>query len=177
LPSKPKVWAIVVGIDRYEDASIPRCEGAVRDARAVAEWFTGQAGWSETQILRMDDLSRKTHGAPSETLLNLLPTKSNLDWALVEWLGHRVRKDDVVVLYFAGQATARPPRSSTSQAQCHALPIDARVANLDETGWPERSRPARLGLFSGSTPLLWAEGGRVFRSKKARPMARAGFDL
>jgi WD40 repeat protein/uncharacterized caspase-like protein len=131
----PKVWAVVVGINRYEDALIPPCTGAVRDARLVADWFRGKAGWGERQVLRMDDLGRPNHGPPAENLTDLKPTKANLDWAIVEWLGHRVRKDDIVVLYFAGQATARPPGALRTVGRSFVLPIDARAADIDQTGW------------------------------------------
>jgi WD40 repeat protein/uncharacterized caspase-like protein len=132
---KPKVWAIVVGIDRYEDDLIPRCQGAVRDARVVADWFASKAGWSRQNVLRMDDFGQKLHGPAGGELSDLLPTRDNLDWAVVEWLGHRVQQDDIVVIYFAGQANARKPRPGATLGRSYLLPIDARGIDPDATGW------------------------------------------
>jgi len=81
-PKKPDVWAIVVGIDRCDDIAIPRCSGAVRDARRVAEWFVRDAGWGETSVLRMDDLGKQAHGTPDALSPPLRPSRANLDWAI-----------------------------------------------------------------------------------------------
>ena len=132
---RPKVWAIAVGIDRYEDTLIPPCKGAVRDARAVADWFVRQAGWGEKNVLRMDNNGRKRPEAPGDEVRNLLPTRANLDWAVIEWLGHRVGPDDVVVIYFAGQATSKAPRPGSTAGRAYLLPVDARGGDVASTGW------------------------------------------
>ncbi len=133
--SKPSVWAVVVGIDRYEDGLIPPCSGARRDAQAVSLWLSRTAGWGDRNVLRMDDLGQKRHGLAAAPISNLFPTRENLDWAVVEWLGHRVKKNDIVVIYFAGQAVSRAPRQGALAGRAYLLPIDARGADLARTGW------------------------------------------
>ena len=133
--AKPEVWAVVVGIDRYEDNLIPRCPGARRDAQALSQWLAKTAGWGDRHVLRMDDLGQKSHGPPSAPISNLFPTREHLDWAVVEWLGHWVKKDDIVVFYFAGQATARGPQEGAPAGHAYLLPIDARGADVSRTGW------------------------------------------
>ena len=51
----PSTWAIVVGIDQYQDESIAPCHGAVADARAIASWFAEDAGWGAGNVLVLDD--------------------------------------------------------------------------------------------------------------------------
>ena len=63
-PREPRVWAIAIGIDRYQSDAIPPCRGAARDARAVGRWLARTAGWEPQGILTMDDLGRPDHGAP-----------------------------------------------------------------------------------------------------------------
>ena len=167
--AKPKVWAIAVGIDRYEDALLPGCKGAVRDARAVADWFARQAGWGEKNVLRMDNLGLKKPEAPAAEVRNLLPTRANLDWAVVEWLGHRVKPNDVVVIYFAGQATAKAPRPGATAGRAYLLPVDARGGDVDATGWSlddalDRARglaekKARVVIWLDTSPFGRGEVG------------------
>src|SRR5205823_1074316 len=108
----PQVWALVVGIDRYQ--SVPHCHGAARGARAVRQWLVGTAGWGEDHVLLMDDGGAASPGDAAGPSADLLPTQKNLDWAVRNWLRPRARGDDVVVIYFAGQAVALPPRRGPS---------------------------------------------------------------
>ncbi len=174
--ARPKVWAVVVGIDRYEDSLIPPCSGSVRDARAIAEWFSVTAGWGERQVLRMDDLGRPGHGLPAESLTNLKPTRANLDWALVEWLGQRVGKNDIVVIYFAGQAVARPPNLAGSPGRTFLLPIDARGAALDQTGWSidETIDRARTRLGRQARMIVWLDTSPAGRGPRGMTREAGG---
>ncbi len=134
----PQVWVIAIGIDQYKDAAIPSCHGATRDARAVGKWFARTGGWNARNVLLMDDMGQPTPDAASGPLENLLPTRANLDWAFKEWLGPRVKPDDTVVIYYAGQAVASPPRTDDpleSPVRSYLLPIDALSGRWEKTGW------------------------------------------
>ena len=170
-PSRPKVWAIAIGIDRHEDASIPDCKGAVRDARAVADWFAREAGWGEKNVLRMDNLGRKEPGPPASTITDLLPTRRNLDWAVVEWLGHRVRKDDIVVIYFAGQATAKGPRPGSPGGRAYLLPVDARRGDVAATGWSLDDALDKAGGLAGKKArvVIWLDTSPSGRGQVGLP--------
>jgi WD40 repeat protein/uncharacterized caspase-like protein len=171
---KPKVWAIVIGIDAHDDAQIPSCRTGVRDARTIAEWFVKEAGWGERQVLRMDYLGSKTHGRADQDLSNLRPTRANLDWAIVEWLGHRVQKGDVVLIYFAGQANARPPRAPNPVGRTYLLPIDARANDIDQTGWSiEVALDKARGLGANQARVvLWLDTSPFGRGSKVLPVAK-----
>ena len=113
IPPTPQVWAVVVGIDGYEDRRIPSCSGAVGDARAVLRWLVGTAGWSRRNVLLMHDGAPDEHGHPRDEIEELKATRDNLDWAIARWLKARLRPDDVAVIYFAGQAIGLPPEAGS----------------------------------------------------------------
>ncbi len=169
--SKPNVWAIVIGVDRYDDGLISPCNGSGRDARAVANWFERDANWGAKNVLRMDDLGQPKHGAPADPNAHLRPTLENLDWAVVEWLGHRVKKDDIVVIYFAGQAIAKSPRSGSPTGRVYLLPIDARGGDVHATGWSlDDALDKAKGLAEKKARMvIWLDTSPSGRGKAALP--------
>jgi WD40 repeat protein/uncharacterized caspase-like protein len=174
--SKPRVWAVVIGVDRYEDGLIPPCNGSSRDARAVATWFEKDAGWSAGNVLRMDDLGRKKHGAPADPNNYLRPTRENLDWAVDSWLGHRVRKDDIVVIYFAGQAIAKGPLPGTPSGRAYLLPIDARGGDVHATGWSlDDALDKAKGLADKKARVvIWLDTSTLGRGNAGLPAEKGG---
>src|SRR5512144_3114631 len=50
MPDPTKSWALVVGIDQYNDAIVPPLDGAVADAVAAVQWLRG-IGVPDAQIL------------------------------------------------------------------------------------------------------------------------------
>lgn len=166
----PRAWAIVIGIDRYDDPAIPRCTGAVRDARAVADWFASTAGWGGRNVLRMSELGRREHGPAGGDVPDLLPTLDNLNWAVTDWLDARARKGDVVVIYFAGQATARPPRPGAQAGRAYLLPVDAAAAGVDRTGWSVDEALDRAGTAKKARVVLWLDTSTRGRGTRGLPL-------
>ena len=74
-PRPPKLWAIVVGIDSQDDATIDASPGAASDARAVRRWLVEEAGWDGSQVLMMLPSSPKSHGAASQQIEQLRPSR------------------------------------------------------------------------------------------------------
>jgi WD40 repeat protein len=151
----PQVWAILIGIDRYEDPAVPGCKSATADARAVARWLTTTGGWSPRNVLVMDDGSQRRHGAAAQAITDLYPTQANLSWAADQWLGARLRPNDIVLLYFAGQADEALAGANDSSANRVGilLPIDAKANDVARTGW--RIESAIEGLASrGENPIV-----------------------
>lgn len=166
---KPDIWAIVVAIDAYNDAAIPACEGAIRDGAALARWFTDTAHWSRSHLLFLNENGVSRHGAPGDAVSVLTPTRSNLHWALTQWLAHRVRPGDHVVVSFAGHATVASGRTVL-------LPIDARSDDLWQTGWAPDDAIDALAK-KGCTVTLWLDTspfGRGSRVGRADPDAGIG---
>jgi len=177
-PRTPKVWAIVAGVDAYADGQIPRCSGAVRDAREVASWFTGQAGWDRKNVLRLDDFGRRSHGAAIEPSEALRPTLANLEWAVVDWLGARAGPGDVVVFYFAGQATGKAGRAG-GPARSYLLPIDAALADVERTGFALDEALDRSGMARKAKVVIWLDTAPQGRGKLGiapEKGAPSGFD-
>src|SRR4051794_10002207 len=84
----PEVWAVVVGIERYDDPEVPACHGTARDARAIAGWVAETAGWGHSHVLLMDDRgAARPPDSPRARVADLRPTRANLDWAMTKWLG------------------------------------------------------------------------------------------
>lgn len=187
-PSGPRtrqVWVVAIGIDGYRDQAIPPCRGAVFAARAVARWFVETAGWGPRNVLIMDELGAADPAADPGRSAGLVPTRANLDWAFRTWLPERVEPDDVVVVYYAGQALGLPPLPESPPGRpdrSYLLPIDARSLQWDRSGW--LLDEAIDGLAStGRNPLIcWLDtslagrGDRVDRSSgfvpQSAPMLR-----
>ena len=149
-------WAVLIGVDGYEDPSIPPCERSASDAIVLEKWLTSTAKWPADHILSLVDGGNRRHGEANGPNRRLHPTRENLDWAIKEWLASRIRPNDLVLIYFAGQAVLLPDRPtdpSASRSRDYLLPIDAREADLDRTGW---SLDAALDSLAGRgrNPLI-----------------------
>ena len=148
---QPEVWAVLVGIDLYNDPAIPRCHGANRDGGALARWFTETAEWATVASPAVERVRAPASWPARGSHRALSPTRENMNSALTQWLGHR-----------AGQATSR---SSTSPANGRRGRPDPALADRCPgrrpssipAGLPRRpstsSRRGRAaGSSSGSTP-------------------------
>jgi WD40 repeat protein/uncharacterized caspase-like protein len=155
-PARPSLYGLVIGIDEYEDRAIPACPGAPGDARAVRRWLVEQGGWNPSDLLLMDRASQRSHGGPRDRLANLYPSRDNLRWAVQEWLKARAQPNDLIVIYFAGQAVGLPPREQAppgSPGRNYLLPIDARQNNIDGTGWAIEDSLDALAA-TGTNPVI-----------------------
>src|SRR5512135_3606099 len=170
----PRVWVVAIGIDQYGDDAISSCHGAAHDARAVGEWFATTAGWGVRNVLRLDDLGQPKPGPDPEQVMDLLPTRANLEWAFQVWLGTRVKPDDLVVVMFAGQAVALPPGPNDlpgSPGRHYLLPSDARAAQWDKTGWRLDEAIDEIAARGNNPIVCWLDtsvcgrGRRVVREQ------------
>ena len=150
-PRPPEVWAVIVAIESYNDEALPRCYGAMRDAVALNQWFTRTARWSSQHVLMMNENGDKEHGRPEDPIRRaLLPTRANLDWALKEWLGHRLRPGDIGVVYFAGHSMVVDDRETL-------LPIDAKADELAVWGWSPEDAVDELAPRKQAALCLWID--------------------
>jgi WD40 repeat protein len=108
----PRAFALVIGITDYPrnaDKPIPASQGAERDAFAFANYLTAEAGWDAENVLRLLDSGADAPAAKPAKPGTIKPTRKNLnDFALKTWLNDKLgpnpTSDDLVVIYFAGQA-------------------------------------------------------------------------
>jgi hypothetical protein len=100
-PRRPEVWAIVIGVGRYDQKAIQGSTSAARDSLRVVQWLR-QAGWDPRHQLLLSDFGSTDPGEPNAPERNIRPVRRNLEWALNEWLLPKVKSGDLVVFYFAG---------------------------------------------------------------------------
>ena len=133
----PQLWAIVIGVENYNDPAIPDSPTAADHAQNIVQWFRA-AGWENRKQLLLRDFGNANPGKPEAHASSILPTRNNLKWAVDEWLGPRAEAGDLVVFYFAGQAATVASRTSPQsepRVDHYLLPIDARKTDVSGTGW------------------------------------------
>ncbi len=135
---RPQVWAIIVGVGSPVDPKLKALSSrdAVPQAFNVLGWFSGTAGWDRSHLLLLTDFGGSDDpGTVQSPAPNIKPIKKNLDWAFREWLKPRVKPDDVIVFYFAGQARSEAPKAPAVFPEYYLLPSDALSDSLATTGW------------------------------------------
>jgi formylglycine-generating enzyme required for sulfatase activity len=120
LPAKSKRFALVIGVDEYQDEQISRLSGAGNDAKALAGALVRYAGFPADQVILLaSDQPRQRQ--PNRG--NILQYLSNLRGIVPE--------DGLLVVSFAGHGVEREGRG-------FLCPSDARVggsiALLESTG-------------------------------------------
>jgi hypothetical protein len=111
LPPGSKRFALVIGVDKYDDPQLNSLRGAANDARILADAFIRYAGFpaSQTILLSSDQ--------PEERR----PTRSNILVRLSN-MASMVPEDGLLLLAFAGHGMER-------ENQVFLLPSDARSSN------------------------------------------------
>jgi uncharacterized caspase-like protein len=109
-PVGSKRFALVIGVDDYQDTQINKLEGASNDAKAIVEALVKYAGFPRDQVVLL------TSDQPTErrpTRGNILRRLSNLRTA--------VPKDGLLLIAFAGHGIERGD-------QAYLLPSDAQLS-------------------------------------------------
>ena len=158
------------------NSPFPAAAGRRAMPRTWLDWLIASAGWGPNSVLLLTDQDPAALGfdEPASRPLHRRPTKANLDWGAREWLGSEARPGDVLVVFFAGQAIGLPDRPDDRPGQPprdYLLPVDARAADVDQTGWKLGDAIddlARRGEFSIICLLDTSPAGRV------RPPGLAG---
>jgi hypothetical protein len=118
-PIKSKRWALVIGVDKYQDPQISPLKGSDNDARLIADALVRYAGFPQDQVIL---LSTDQPMERQPTRVNILRRLSNLSTA--------VPKDGLLLISFAGHGMERG-------GQAFLLPADAQVSDqisfLEET--------------------------------------------
>lgn len=110
LPISSKRYALVIGVDSYQDAEISNLRGASNDAKAIADALANYAGFPTDQIILL------TSEQPTE----LQPTRGNIIRRLSN-LRTVVPKDGLLWVSFAGHGIER-------DQQAYLLPMDAQLS-------------------------------------------------
>lgn len=163
----PQRWAVVVGIDTYDNPAIPRLQATTADAEAVYRVLTEQGGFKKENVVLITDRTDRK------------PTLRTLKWALGTFLARSARKGDTVVIFFAGHGA--PEADVTGREQDglakYLVPTDADPDDLYATGFPmdefetifSRIEAERIVVFL-DTCYSGAAGGRTFASRRSRAL-------
>ena len=118
-PRKAKRFALVIGVDEYQDTQISKLEGASNDAKLLADALVQYAGFPSDQVILF------TRDQPPDRR----PTRGNILRRLSN-LRTIVPKDGLLLVSFAGHGIERDRRA-------YLLPADAQLngdlALLEET--------------------------------------------
>jgi hypothetical protein len=119
LPNQNKRWALLVGVDRYEDSNIAPLRGAANDANSLKDVLIKHAGFPQDQVIV---LSTNEPPERQPTRKNILKRLSNLSGL--------VPKDGLLLVSFAGHGIDRNGRA-------FLIPSDATLTEdlglLEET--------------------------------------------
>jgi hypothetical protein len=164
-PPKGERWAVVIGVGRYEGAGIPQLRYTVADAEAIHQVLTGPLGFKRENVLLLTDKSERK------------PTIRNIRWALGTFLSRSARRDDTVVIFFAGHGAPEvDPRGLERDGLAkYLIPADADPDDLYSTAFPMdellniflRIEAERVVAFLDAC-YSGTAGGRTFASKATR---------
>jgi len=111
LPAGSKRFALVIGVDEYEDSQINKLDGAGNDAKAIVEALVQYAGFPRDQVKLLT----------SDQPLERRPSRNKI----LRWLSNlrgAVPKDGLLLIAFAGHGIERG-------GQAYLLPSDAELSN------------------------------------------------
>ena len=119
LPARAKRFALVIGVDEYQDTQISRLSGATNDAKALADALVRYAGFPRDQVILL------ASDQPTERQ----PTRGNILRRLSNLRG-LVPADGLLLLSFAGHGIERGGRGflCTTDAQ-----LNGDLALLEDT--------------------------------------------
>ena len=112
----PNSWAVVIGVDAYEDAAIPRLACARADAEEVAGTLEG-LGFPRCNVF---------------TLLDDEATKQNIEDVLCGDIPDKAGADDRVFVFFAGHAEDKT--THTGRDLGYLLPVDVQASRVTSRG-------------------------------------------
>jgi hypothetical protein len=144
-PSRMKRFALVIGVDEYQDPQINRLDGASADAKAIAEALIRYAGFPREQVVLLAS-DQAVERRPLRGVI--LRRFSNLRGV--------VPKDGLLLVAFAGHGIER-------QGRAYLLPSDAQVggdvALLEDTAINVENIRDRIRL-TGVQQVVMIKNGR-----------------
>lgn len=132
--NQPNAVAIVIGIETYRGAELPRADHAERDARTFAEYLRRTLGLNERNI---------------RLLVGAEASKSDIVASLEEWLPSVLTPGANVYFYFSGHGAPDPNSGET-----YLVPFDGDPAFLRSKGIAVKDLYASLGGAPGKPKVL-----------------------
>lgn len=166
-PSREQ-YAVVIGVGRYENRTIPSLKYAVADAESVYNVLIDIAGFKKDNVLLLTDRTERK------------PTLRNVKYALGTFLARVAQKDDTVVVYFAGHGAPEIDQRGLEPDGLakYLIPSDADPDDLFSTALPMDDLQTIFARIEAERVLVFldacysgAAGGRTFAAKKTRATA------
>src|ERR1044072_5869751 len=115
LPSAEKPWALIIGIDSYQDANVTPLHGAANDAKRLAKALENYAGFKPEQIILLTtDAPKERQPSRRHMLLKLSNLKS------------LIPPDGLLLFSFSGHGVSQG-------GSAFLLPYDASITDDIET--------------------------------------------
>src|SRR5262245_57893365 len=111
LPSTSKRWALIIGIDKYEDPDINSLGGAVKDAKTLRQALIEHCSFPDSNVIVLTSDSRDK---------DLKPTKSNIIDKLSA-LRTQVQPDGLLLFAFSGHGI-------DVEGQAFLLPMESKLS-------------------------------------------------
>jgi uncharacterized caspase-like protein len=162
---KHDTWAVIIGVGRYQSTDIPSLRYTVADADALHQILVGPGGFRKEHVLLITDKTEKT------------PTLRNIKWALGTFLARSAKKDDTVLIFFAGHGAPEIDQRGVERDGLakYLIPSDADPDDLYSTALPMDEMQTIFGRVEAERMVVFldacysgAAGGRTFSSKKTR---------
>lgn len=106
-------WAVIIGIDKFQDKGIPTLEYSAKDAKDFCDFLVEKGNFSRDHVILM---------------LNEQATEDNiLDAVFDNGLPRRVQKDDLVLIY---ASTHGSPREMDIRGENYLVTYDSKLSHL-----------------------------------------------
>jgi tetratricopeptide (TPR) repeat protein len=101
-------WAVVIGIDHYEDDNIRNLKHAVNDAKGMAELLINNLGFLKDNVYVILDPAPPPGEITGFSLTGSKATKETIEKLLLTDIPDRIKKDDRLLIFYAGHGERRP---------------------------------------------------------------------
>lgn len=115
---KGRKWAVVIGVNRYLDETIPSLHFCVEDTDRLVNTLATRCGYERSDILVLNDLQVDPKHKP---------LRFNLEKQVRDWLAH-ARAGDTVLVYFSGHGFL------DKQGNGYLAPHDCQQTDLQGSG-------------------------------------------
>lgn len=152
----PDAYAVIIGIEKYRAAGIPRVDYAARDAKTMYDYATAAMGFDAKNVILLTDDQA---------------TKTDFEKNLGSWLKNRVGAKSRVLVYYAGHGSPNP-----STGDGYLMPYEADPNYLEDTAYPVTKLYAALSKLPTKDVIVIldacfsGQGGRSLIAKGARPL-------
>jgi hypothetical protein len=156
-------WALIIGVNDYEEGEIPKLRYAVNDAQGVADLLIQDQGFEKEKVL---------------VLMNAKATKENISKSF-EFLKQNSAPDDRIVVFFAGHGITLSTPGGREKG--YILPVDAKInsyatssLSVDQLNeWSEQIRSKHIYFVMDA-----CYGGTIFtRGTALSPDAQEYYDV